>query len=57
MLLRIDVGCGFVHDDDPVVPEHGPGEANELLLAAGQVGASVAQEGLEAGFGQAGGAL
>ena len=36
----VDVGGGLVHDEDGVVAEDGPGQADQLPLSDGEVGAT-----------------
>ena len=43
----INVGRGFVHDDDLVLPEHGAGQADQLALAGREVRPGIGQKSLQ----------
>ncbi len=46
LIFRIDIGGGLVKDNNGGILEHGPGNGNPLLLAAGEDGAAFTDNGV-----------
>lgn len=46
LVFRVHVGRGFVKDDDGRVLQHGPGDGNPLLFAAGEGSTAFPDDGI-----------